>query len=673
MNIHDSVTTLRGVGEKTAMQLQGMGIATLLDLILYFPRSYEQRMEAREDLLDGTVLVVLPGVAEKIGRPLRTGRGKTLVTGWFQSDFGRIKATWFNMPYVQSSFTMGETYELLGKFSKKGKNLEVVNPSVNRDREGIVPQYPLKEKVTNTLLRKLLRQVFDKVRINENLPRNVLEAEDLMPLDDAVRSLHFPKEEAVLQAALKRLRFQEMFSYSLKIFLSKSLRTESGKGVRFAMSPRLRQLKERIPYALTGAQSRVVREILKDQKNNWPMNRLLQGDVGSGKTIVALIALFNVVDNGYQGVFMAPTEILAQQHYKEALDLLKGLDVPVELLTGSSTVTQRQQILGALEKGTPMLLVGTHALIEERVQLPKLGMIVTDEQHRFGVQQRAKLMGKAEAADVLVMSATPIPRTMALTIYSDLDLSVLDELPPGRIPIETVLYEEAKRVLAYRRLVEELDAGRQGYIVTPLIEENEEHSMASVEGLYEKLTKTYLKGYSLAMLHGKMASREKDKVMQAFKEGKIQVLLSTTVIEVGVHVRNASVMLIENAERFGLAQLHQLRGRVGRGEHPSHCLLLAEIRSEETRRRLRIMEESTDGFHIAEEDLKLRGTGELFGVNQSGSSGLVLSDLTRDYALFLKANAYARKVFFGTEPEAKRIREEFLEQVTARLNLICLN
>lgn len=673
MEIYSSIKTLKGVGDKTGEQLERIGIRNLLDLILYFPRAYEKYFEADETLFNGLDKIKIKATVLKTTRPFRTKTGKTLSSVYFSTEFGQLKAMYFNMPFVTGNFKVGETYELLGKFTKNGKNIEGINPSINKDTEEIVPVYPLGERVTNNLLKKLLRQVLDAVILRENLPEEILIEEDLIDLDTSVRNLHFPKDEGVLKQSLKRLKFQEMFSYSMKIMLSKTLRAENGNGIPFKMSKRLKELKDSIPFELTSAQNNVIREILIDQKKDYPMNRLLQGDVGSGKTIVALIALFNVIENGYQCAFMAPTEILAEQHFEESKKLLAPFGVEVEILTGSTKKKDRERIMKNLDEGKPLLMVGTHALIEEKVNFKNLGMIVTDEQHRFGVNQRAKLKKKSKEAEVLVMSATPIPRTMALTIYSDLDLSVIDELPKGRKEIKTMLLEETDRKACYQKVLEEVAKGRQAYIVTPLIDLDEDGELNSVLGLYETLSKGYLKGIRIGYIHGKMSSKEKSKVIEEFRNGSLQVLIATTVIEVGVNVPNASLMVIENAERFGLAQLHQLRGRVGRGEYQSYCIMIGHIKSQETRERLSIMEKSNDGFFIAKEDLKQRGTGELFGVHQSGGSGLMLSDLSIDYELFLRANAYAKKIYEGKNPEDEKLKNEFLSKIADSLNYICLN
>lgn len=673
MEVHDSVITLKGVGDKTAEKLEGMGIRTILDLILYFPRGYEKLYDACEAVFNGQEKSVVEAELIKMGRPLKLRKGLTMVSATFRSEFGDIRATWFNMPYVSGNYSTGNVYRLAGKFVRKGRGLEAVNPSTVKEIDGITPLYTQKEGVTTSLIRKLLKQVLDSVIINENLPAEILTLEDLMGLDKAVRAVHFPGNDDDLSKALERLRFQEMFSYSLKIMIARNRRKDAANGIAFGISGRLSEFKESMPYELTKAQSRCIREILIDEKRPYPMNRLLQGDVGSGKTIVALTALFNVVENGYQGALMVPTEILALQHKEEAEALLGRFGTRIEVLTGSTKKKEAERIKKDLSEGIPMILIGTHALLEESVAIPKLGLAVTDEQHRFGVNQRAKLIGKGQEIDVLVMSATPIPRTMALAMYSDLDVSTIDELPPGRKNIRTQLFSEEKRKQSYLRVVDEIRNGRQAYIVTPLIGEDSELEATSVEGLFTELSEGVMKGIPMGMLHGRMKSTEKEKIMKAFKEGELMALVSTTVIEVGVNVPNATVMLIENAERFGLAQLHQLRGRVGRGEHQSFCLMVSRMNSEETRLRLETLVKSNDGFFIAEEDMKQRGTGQLFGVSQSGGSGLSISDLARDYSIFTRAGKFASRVFHEENEEFKRVKAEFTRMLEDSMEFICLN
>ncbi|MEW8955055.1 ATP-dependent DNA helicase RecG, partial [Clostridium sp.] len=473
--------------------------------------------------------------------------------------------------------------------------------------------------------------------------------------------------------AKERLKFQELFTYSVKILMLKKHIKGNRRGIEFKISEELVLLKEKLPFSLTKAQSRVMREILIDEKKSSPMNRLVQGDVGSGKTIIAIIAIFNVIKNGYQGVFMAPTEILANQHYLEIIKVLNGFNVEVELLTGSTKGKEKLRIKERIKNGDPIIVVGTHALIEDDVEFKKLGMIITDEQHRFGVHQRSRLMNKNEEADVLVMTATPIPRTLSLYLYSDLDISIIDELPPGRQKIDTVFYNEENRNLGYELALEEIKKGRQVYIVCPLIEENEDLKIKSVEETYEYLVEGLLKGISIEILHGRMKPKEKDEIMKRFKDGETKVLISTTVIEVGVNVPNASVMIIENAERFGLSQLHQLRGRVGRGEYKSYCILIAKANNNVTKKRMQIMTMSSDGFYIAEQDLKIRGGGELFGFRQHGDNGLILSDFVEDIDILKAANKDAKLVVESDNMENLNVCKEIMNSLENTTKYICFN
>ena len=439
------------------------------------------------------------------------------------------------------------------------------------------------------------------------------------------------------------------------------------------MSHLLKDLKESLPYTLTNTQSRTLREILLDQKRNIAMNRLVQGDVGSGKTLVALISMFNVYMNGYQTVLMAPTEILANQHYAEAKKYLDKFGVDIELLTGSTKEKEKKRIKEKIASGKEIMLIGTHALIQDDVELNNLGLVVTDEQHRFGVEQRSRLINKNKRADVLVMTATPIPRTLSLYLYSDLDISIIDELPPGRKPIDTMLVDMNQRMKAYNFALKEVEKGRQFYIVSPLIEENEKLNLNSVEKIYEELKNGIFKDVRIEILHGKMAGKDKDKIINTFKNGEIKGIISTTVIEVGVNVPNSTMMIIENAERFGLAQLHQLRGRVGRGEHKSYCILIANTKNDITRRRMEIMTESSDGFYIAEEDLKLRGAGEVFGMRQHGDEGFILANVVDDINILKCANHEAKLIVNNINEDNKKLCTEIMRGIERNSRYICFN
>lgn len=689
MDLNKSIECLNGVGPKTLKNFNEAGINTLMDLVLYFPRDYENIDEFENLDFQSDKKYVIRAEFVSASLPVRTRTGKKLVTLNFISTHGKIKATYFNMPYIGKSFKTGEFYNLYGKFSKMGNTLSITSPKVIKDEEAgfkkddesgednynkgkVIAKYPLHQSITEGTLKKLINQVLSTITIRENLSKKILDEFNFPSLDEAIKTVHNP-EKGDFKKSMERLKFQELFSYSMKMAAAKELRLSNKSGIMFKMSGRLSQLKDSIPYSLTEAQNRSIREILIDQKKDIPMNRLLQGDVGSGKTIVALIALFNVVENGYQAVFMAPTEILATQHYEEAKKLLEPFNIEILLLTGSTKSKERNEIKEKLENNIPCLIIGTHALLEDDITIGNLGMVVTDEQHRFGVNQRAKLIGKNKNADVLVMSATPIPRTLAMHMYSDLDLSVIDELPPGRRQVKTLSFTRNRQKEAYKIADEEIKSGRQVYIVTPLIEENDTLNLTSVEKLYEYIKTGPFKDYIVDMLHGRMKAKEKKEIMEAFKKGDIDVLISTTVIEVGVNVPNASVMIIENAERFGLSQLHQLRGRVGRGEYQSYCIMITDSSSEDTRQRMKVMTSTNDGFIIAQEDLKMRGTGAILGTNQSGASDLTLSDFILDYQLFISADKWANIVFKSNEKDFIRIKNEILGKMDKTLDIICLN
>ncbi|WP_032121778.1 ATP-dependent DNA helicase RecG [Clostridium amazonitimonense] len=677
MNLYKDIGELKGVGKKTKETLNRCGIFTMMDLLLYFPREYEfvnndiiwQENFEKEKL-------VLNCIFQGVKSDIRTRTGKHLTTLIFKYKNMKVIGKWFNQPYIKKQFNIGEEYILLGSYKKQGDILDVINPVIgSKDLKSgnIVSKYVLKDNLTNKIILKLINTILDNIEIKENLPLELLKKYNFMSLDSAIRNIHFPKDMNSLNHAKDRLKFQELFTYSLKILMLKKKLQSDTLGISFKMDKSLSELKDSLPFSLTEAQSRTIREILMDEKRSYPMNRLVQGDVGSGKTIIAIIAMFNVVKNGYQALFMAPTEILAKQHYDECKKLLGHFNIEIELLTGGTPAKEKDSIKNKLRSGDAMIVVGTHALIEDDVETRKLGMIITDEQHRFGVHQRSKLINKEGMADVLVMTATPIPRTLALYLYGDLDVSIIDELPPGRQKIDTVFYNQSQRDYVYKFLLQEISNGRQAYIVCPLIEENEDLPLNSVNKLYEELKETYFKEISVEVLHGKMKGALKEDIMSKFKNGDISVLVSTTVIEVGVNVPNATVMVIENAERFGLSQLHQLRGRVGRGKHKSYCLLIGEAKSNTTKKRMMIMTESNDGFYIAEQDLKLRGSGELFGIRQHGETGLILADIMEDIELFKIANEEGRRIINSNSPLDKNLREEIMKYLESSSKYICFN
>ncbi|MCX0415180.1 ATP-dependent DNA helicase RecG [Clostridium perfringens] len=677
INIYDDIGLVKGVGPKLKERLNKVGIFTVLDLLLYFPRDYEflnDDISLNGDTSDEKA--ILKCKVQSYGSSIRTRNGKTLTTINFTYNNLKVIGKWFNQPYIKRNFILGNEYNLMGKFKKVNNTLEVINPLIpckEANKSEILPIYTLKNGLTNKILVKLINEILKNMIIKENLPDEIVKKYKLISLDKAIRSIHFPEGRGELQSAINRLKFQELFTYSLKIIMMKAHIKKENSGISFKMSPLLKDLKESLPYTLTNAQSRTLREILMDQKRNIAMNRLVQGDVGSGKTLVALISMFNVYMNGYQTVLMAPTEILANQHYAEAKKYLDQFGVDIELLTGSTKEKEKKRIKEKIASGKEIMLIGTHALIQDDVELNNLGLVVTDEQHRFGVEQRSRLINKNKRADVLVMTATPIPRTLSLYLYSDLDISIIDELPPGRKPIDTMLVDMNQRMKAYNFALKEVEKGRQFYIVSPLIEENEKLNLNSVEKIYEELKNGIFKDIRIEILHGKMAGKDKDKIINTFKNGEIKGIISTTVIEVGVNVPNSTMMIIENAERFGLAQLHQLRGRVGRGEHKSYCILIANTKNDITRRRMEIMTESSDGFYIAEEDLKLRGAGEVFGMRQHGDEGFILANVVDDINILKCANHEAKLIVNNINEDNKKLCTEIMRGIERNSRYICFN
>ncbi|WP_221387812.1 ATP-dependent DNA helicase RecG [Clostridium perfringens] len=677
INIYDDIGLVKGVGPKLKERLNKVGIFTVLDLLLYFPRDYEflnDDISLNGDTSDEKA--ILKCKVQSYGSSIRTRNGKTLTTINFTYNNLKVIGKWFNQPYIKRNFILGNEYNLMGKFKKVNNTLEVINPLIpckEANKSEILPIYTLKNGLTNKILVKLINEILKNMIIKENLPDEIVKKYKLISLDKAIRSIHFPAGRGELQSAINRLKFQELFTYSLKIIMMKAHIKKENSGISFKMSPLLKELKESLPYTLTNAQSRTLREILLDQKRNIAMNRLVQGDVGSGKTLVALISMFNVYMNGYQTVLMAPTEILANQHYAEAKKYLDKFGVDIELLTGSTKEKEKKRIKEKIASGKEIMLIGTHALIQDDVELNNLGLVVTDEQHRFGVEQRSRLINKNKRADVLVMTATPIPRTLSLYLYSDLDISIIDELPPGRKPIDTMLVDMNQRMKAYNFALKEVEKGRQFYIVSPLIEENEKLNLNSVEKIYEELKNGIFKDVRIEILHGKMSGKDKDKIINTFKNGEIKGIISTTVIEVGVNVPNSTMMIIENAERFGLAQLHQLRGRVGRGEHKSYCILIANTKNDITRRRMEIMTESSDGFYIAEEDLKLRGAGEVFGMRQHGDEGFILANVVDDINILKCANHEAKLIVNNINEDNKKLCTEIMRGIERNSRYICFN
>ena len=643
------VRYVRGIGEQRAKGLEKLGILTLRDLISYFPRAYDDRRTYKKirDLEEGESACVEAMVASAPTLS-RIRKGLELVKLRAVDETGALDVTFFNQAYMKDNLRAGETYTFFGKVEVMGRKRSMPNPIVEREGSRqvtgrIMPIYPLTAGISQLTLVKAMEQGLAACQklLPDPLPDEVRREHQLCRIGYAYEQIHFPAGDEELTIARRRLVFEELF------LLAIGLKRLRGRRDELQCEPwrdtDLSDFYGSLPFSLTGAQKRAVEDIRSDLSSGRPMNRLVQGDVGSGKTMVAAAALLCAVRNGQQAALMAPTEILAEQHYKGLAPLLEKLGIRTVFLTGAMRVKERRAILEGLANGTAQVAIGTHALITADVVYHDLGLVVTDEQHRFGVAQRSALAAKGERPHLLVMSATPIPRTLALMIYGDLDVSIIDELPPGRQKIDTFSVPGSYHQRIYKFLEKEIAAGRQAYIICSMVEENDQipdDRKAATE--YAKmLQEKVFPHLAVACVHGRMKPKEKDKIMSAFAAGEIQILVSTTVVEVGVDVPNATVMVVEDADRFGLSQLHQLRGRVGRGQHKSYCILISDNRNEETRARLKVMTQTGNGFKIAEEDLRLRGPGDFFGRRQHGLPALKVADLTCDMALLKEAQTAA--------------------------------
>ncbi len=657
------LTDFPGVGEARAKKLEKLGLTTAGDLLAWYPRDYEDRRKVyaiAQAPLEGRVCIA--AMAAEHPRLSRVRKGLELVQVKVVDDTGALHLTFFNQSYLERAIQAGKEYIFFGGVEAQGRRRTMVNPIFERaDKQSftgrIMPVYRLTAGISNHMLASLVRQALPCAEeIPETLPQHIRQAHRLAAMEFSVKNIHFPENEEALALARRRLAFEELFYLAVGLSFLKDRRDRGGAGLSIPPRPP-EEFLALLPFAPTQAQRRVMEETAADMASGRPMNRLVQGDVGSGKTAVAAYAGWLCVKGGCQAALMAPTEVLAEQHFRSLSALLAPAGVRVGLLTGSMTAAEKKKARTALAEGEIDFVVGTHALISEGVAFRRLALIVADEQHRFGVAQRAALAakgGEGSAPHVLVMSATPIPRTLALIIYGDLDVSVIDQLPPGRVPIATYVVREDKRQRMYGFVRRQAAEGRQAYIICPAVEDNPDAALPGEESpaLNLKAVKTYAEklrqevfpDLRVGILHGKMKPKEKEAAMAAFSSGQTQVLVATTVVEVGVDVPNASLIIIENADRFGLSQLHQLRGRVGRGQHPSHCVLITATRSLEAMERLRTLASTTDGFKIAEEDLKARGPGDFFGNRQHGLPQMKLADLAGDMRLLSEAQEAAKEL-----------------------------
>lgn len=671
MNDKTPLRELKGVGEKTEKLFQKIGITTAEELLRYYPRTYDIYEEPVEIASAEENKTVSIRATIATGIYINQIRNLQVLTTTVADASGRLPVAWFNAPYLRGTLKKGSVFILRGKIiRKKGRpqmeHPEIFTPAAYEEIiHSMQPVYGLTKGLSNKMITKLVHQILDTRPLHgEYLPEEIRERYQLADANYAIRTVHFPKNMQELLTARKRLVFDEFLLFVLAIQLLKE-KTEEAPNT-FPMKPvwTTEEIIEGLPYDLTGAQKNVWHEIERDLSGHKLMSRLVQGDVGSGKTVIAFLAMVLSAENGFQSALMVPTEVLANQHYEGFLRLMEEQNIaschPV-LLTGSTTARQKREIYQKIADGEVNVIIGTHALIQEKVEYKNLGLVITDEQHRFGVRQREALTTRGNPPHVLVMSATPIPRTLAIILYGDLDISIIDELPAKRLPIKNCVVGTSYRPKAYSFIEKQVQMGRQAYVICPMVEESEGLEAENVTDYARKLQEILPGEIKVEILHGKMKPKEKNRIMEAFASGEIQVLVSTTVVEVGVNVPNATVMMVENAERFGLAQLHQLRGRVGRGEHQSYCIFIQGNNEENTSKRLKILNESNDGFYIAGEDLKLRGPGDLFGIRQSGLMEFKIGDIYNDAGILKNASEAAGEIlaldFDLILPQHKALKE----------------
>ncbi|RKM62483.1 ATP-dependent DNA helicase RecG [Butyrivibrio sp. CB08] len=679
--LDESVINLKGIGEKTGKLFNKLGIYTCGDLIHYFPRGYDKfdapvrACDLRENIILSSRLTIIGTITK------RRVRNLSIIAFEAADETGRVKMTFFNAPYLASSLKSGTTYIFRGMVRKKGNFFSMDHPKMYKDEEyaplmgRLQPRYPLTKGLTNNSVKKAVEKAFVNIgSLEEFIPQDILDRLDLIGYFDALKGIHFPEGEIQLEDARRRLAYNEFLLFVIKLRLLKQNSDEVQNTCKMIEVADTKRLLEQLPYDLTGAQMRAWNDIVSDLSGPYVMNRLIQGDVGSGKTILAFLALLMTAANGYQGAMMAPTEVLAAQHYETFKGLIKKYNIKnfnIALLSGSLPAGAKREVQRQISEGEVNCIIGTNALIQEKVSYKNLALVVTDEQHRFGVRQRGALAGKGLNTHVLAMSATPIPRTLAIILYGDLHISIVDEMPQGRLPIKNCVVGPGYRPTAYKFISDQVSKGHQVYVICPMIEQGELDGVENVMDYSEVLRTTLPESVSVGVLHGKMKPEKKDEIMESFGRGEIDVLVSTTVIEVGINVPNATVMMVENSERFGLSQLHQLRGRVGRGGDQSYCIFINSSDDEDAAKRLDIMNRSNDGFVIAEEDLKQRGPGDLFGVRQSGEMNFRVGDIYHDSNL-VKESAMDADRILSDDPELSQPQHAVLKDYlnTKSVNLV---
>ncbi|WP_027398516.1 ATP-dependent DNA helicase RecG [Anaerovorax odorimutans] len=670
MGINDEIKTIKGIGTKKAIALEKLGIKTKEDLINYYPRDYEDRSNIKNiNNINNGETALLKGKVTSISKTNnRNKRKKQILKLLIEDNTGSIEIVFFNANYLEKVLLKNYEYEFFGKVNILNGKKSMLHPDISKIKEeenlNILPVYALTKGITQKDLRKWQKIVISELNdLEEYLPYSIIERNRLCDIKYAIKNIHFPENKQKLKESKYRLIFDELFLLQLGLLSIRNKNKIDGKGICFSKKVEMQSFTNNLSYNLTKAQTRVIEEINKDMESQKIMNRLVQGDVGSGKTVIAEAAIYKAVKSGYQAVMMAPTEILARQHYENLQKDFDEYNISVGFLASSIKIKEKKEILNDLEMGKIDLLIGTHAIIQPYVKFFNLGLVITDEQHRFGVNQRNLLSDKGKNPDIIVMTATPIPRTLAIILYGDLDISLIDEMPPGRKEIITKEINSKGRKAAYGFLNTEIKKGRQVYVVAPLIDESDSINARSAVSIYEDL-KNIFKEYKINLLHGAMKQSEKDTVMEQFNAGEINILVSTVVIEVGINVPNATIMVIENSERFGLSQLHQLRGRVGRGSYQSYCILVNQSNSDIAKKRAQIMTSTNDGFIIAEKDLELRGPGEFFGIKQHGVPELKIADLAKHIKILnttkKEVNLLLEKDKFLIDENNKKIKEKII-------------